>query len=213
MKRFCYACLCAGAVTLVWIGGTTAQESRPAATQPASSPEPVSQPAVKPRFTYRLEKAAEPTEEQQKAYERITAAMDKAMKFYNENTVTIRKSITVKYSPGTPTADGSNNGTIRIGKYAMKPYVCMHEMAHTVGIGTSSNWKKLVVDHVFTGKHATAMLQELTGNPNAVLHADRMHFWPYGLNQPKEAKTDEDLIRHCKMVEAICQDLREAGKK
>lgn len=169
-------------------------------------------PKVKDRVTYTLNRAKEPTDEELAAYERITAGMDRAMKFYNKYTTDIKKHVTVNYSPGTPTADGNINGNIRMGKTSHNARVCMHEICHTVGIGTSPHWGKLVKEKIFTGKHATRQLQEITGDKNAVVHADRMHFWPYGLNFDNEVKSDEDLINHCKMVEAIYKDLQEAGK-
>ncbi len=182
------------------------QAAGPATT--AAGP-PVGTEVVPPRFTYTLHRSAAPTPEEENAYAKITAIMDKAVGFYNQNTNGLHKHLTVDYSPGTPTADGNSNGHIRIGKHISSAFTCMHEIAHTLGVGTSSEWRKLVANGVFTGKHATEKLRELTGNPNAVLHADRAHFWPYGLNYGKEVKSEEDLIRHCKIVQAICQDLRE----
>ncbi len=179
----------------------------PAAPSGTTSPAPAAD--VSARFTYTLHRAESPTPEEENAYKKITAIMDKACDYYNKYTTGLHKHLTVDYSPGTPTADGSNNGHIRIGKRISSTFTCMHEIAHTLGVGTSPKWHKLSVHGVFTGRHATEKLRELTGNPNAVLHADRAHFWPYGLNFGKEVKSGEDLIRHCKMVQAICQDLRE----
>ena len=45
-----------------------------------------------------------------------------------------------------------------------------------------------------------------------MVHADRMDFWLFGLNFDREVKSEEDLINHCKMVEAICKDLEDARK-
>jgi hypothetical protein len=167
-------------------------------------------PARKGRVTYTLERAENPTPEQLAAYERITASMGRAVKYYNDNTTRVEKRITAQYSPGTPTADGNINGSIRIGKTQNNVRVCLHEISHTVGIGTSAEWAKLVVDGVFTGEKATALVRKLAGDKNAVLHADRMHFWPYGLNFDSEAKSEDDFVNHCKMVEAICEDMRKA---
>lgn len=167
---------------------------------------------AKDRVTYTLRRAENPTEEELAAYARITAGMEKAIQFYNKYTAGINKQINVVYSPGTPTADGNINGTIRMGKNAHNERVCMHEICHTVGIGTSPQWGKLVVNGVFTGSEATKLLREITKDKSAVLHADRMHFWPYGLNYDNEVKSDDDLVNHCKMVEAICKDLKAAER-
>lgn len=171
---------------------------------------PIASPKPKDRVTYTLRRAEDPTEEELAAYNRIEKGMERAMKFYNKYTSRIRKHITVNYSPGTPTADGNINGNIRMGKSAHNDRVCMHEICHTVGVGTSPQWGKLVVNGVFTGKRATEMLREITKDKDAVVHADRMHFWPYGLNFDTEVKSDDDLINHCKMVEAIYLDLQDA---
>jgi hypothetical protein len=37
-----------------------------------------------------------------------------------------------------------------------------------------------------------------------------MHFWPYGLNYDSELKSEEDMIRHARLVEAIVKDLESA---
>ena len=63
------------------------------------------------------------------------------------------------------------------------------------------------VDGVWTGEHATALLRELTGDPNEELHIGGGHFWPYGLNYASEWESDEDLINHCLMVQAILIDM------
>jgi hypothetical protein len=158
------------------------------------------------KIKYTLQRAKDPTPADLAAYERITAAMDKAVQLYDQNS-TLRGHVQVQYSPGTPTADGSANGNIRFGG-SCNARVAMHEIAHTFGIGTAAAWGGLVKDGIFTGKHATRELREITGDPAAVLHADRSHFWPYGLNYDNEVKSDTDLVNHCKMVEAICKDLK-----
>ena len=99
-----------------------------------------------------------------------------------------------------------------MGKTAHNERVCMHEICHTVGIGTSPDWGNLVEKGVFKGERATKQLREITGDKDAVVHADRMHFWPYGLNFDKEVQSEADLVNHCKMVEAIYEDLQKAGK-
>jgi len=172
-----------------------------------STPTP-STPAKSSDITYTLNRAKEPTEEESAAYAKITAAMEKAIWYYDRYTSGLREHVTANYSPDTPTADANSNGNMRFGKYSNNQRVAMHELAHTLGVGTSREWGNLVVNGVFTGSHATRQLQEITKDPKAVLHADRMHFWPYGLNYDNEVHSDQDFINHCKMVSAIYQDLR-----
>ncbi len=89
----------------------------------------------------------------------------------------------------------------------MVPATTMHEIAHTVGIGTTTEYKNLIQNSKFTGVHATAMLRQISGDRAATLSGDAQHFWPHGLNYASEARTEADLINHCKMVDAIYKDL------
>ncbi len=166
-----------------------------------------STPAVTGNVTYTLIKAANPTADQLDAYAKITEAMDSAIKYYNENT-TIKKSINVYYEPSVSTADGNINGTIRFGsnRSYMVTATAMHEIAHTVGVGTSSKWKTLIVNGVYQGSNATAELGKITGKSDSVLKGDTQHFWPYGLNYASEVKSEADLINHCRIVEAMKKD-------
>lgn len=163
---------------------------------------------VKGKVTYTLHQPKEPTDEEAKIFAGIKEGMDRATEIYNTHT-RLKKALNVFYSPGTPTADGNINGSIRLGRHARNARVCMHEICHTVGIGTHHHWGRLMVDKRWQGKRANKLLQELTGDPQAQLHGDHMHFWPYGLNYDNEVKSDEDLIRHARLVEAMVQDLEE----
>jgi hypothetical protein len=82
----------------------------------------------------------------------------------------------------------------------------MHEMAHTLGVGTTSEYAATCVDGVFRDDKVQAKLREMDG-PNAELHCDSQHIWPYGLNQASEAKSEQDLINHVILVETIYQQL------
>jgi hypothetical protein len=159
------------------------------------------------RVTYTLVKASSPTADQQAAYDAITKAMDEAVRYYNQYT-SIVKTLIVRYEPSVSTADGNINGSIRFGKKEyMNHITAMHEIAHTVGIGTSSQYRALIQNGVFTGTNATNALRAITGNPQDVLKGDSQHFWPYGLNYTSEVKSTADLINHCKIVNAIKKDL------
>jgi hypothetical protein len=156
--------------------------------------------------TYTLDRVESPTQQQQEAYALITEAMDTAVYYYNCYT-DITKVLTVHYEPSVATADGNVNGSIRFGAFASMQFVtAMHEIAHTVGIG-HPDFAALVVDGIFTGVNATNELRAITADPEAELHADSMHFWPYGLNYESEYETEDDLINHCRMVVAIRQDM------
>jgi hypothetical protein len=163
--------------------------------------------------TYTLAKSATPTAAEQTAYALITPAMDKAVDYYNCYT-NITKSLNVSYNSGVPTADGNINGSIRFGGTAYMEYItAMHEIGHTVGVGTASNWRSLVAipaaggSGPWTGTNANAQLRAITGVATDTLTADTMHFWPYGLNYTSEVKSEADVINHCKIVVAMRKDL------
>ncbi len=160
------------------------------------------------KVDYVLHKAESPTEDQLDAYNRITAVMDSAIHYYNTYT-NLTKHINVYYAPGVPTAEASSNGDLRFGENRTYMYVgtAMHEMAHTMGIGTTSEYQNLKGSGVFLGEKAQALLKELDNNPSAELHCDGQHFWPYGLNQKSEVKSEDDLIKHAKIVQAMYQDM------
>ncbi len=133
----------------------------------------------------------------------IVKAMDQAVAFINRHGK-FKKHVTAHNSPGTPTADANYDGWINWGG-TINRRVALHEIAHTLGIGTHPEWHEHVEDGKWTGKHAVAQLKEFDG-PDAVLHADRMHFWPYGLNFDNESSRTNDL-RFLKMVEAFRKDM------
>lgn len=162
--------------------------------------------------TYTLAKSANPTSAEQNAYALITAAMDKAIAYYNCYT-DITKQVNVTYVPSVATADGNINGSMRFGSntFYMDYRTAMHELSHTVGIGQASNWRTFVVGGLFTGAKANAELdainQTLQTPLDTELHADNNHFWPYGINQQSEVTSESDLLAHCRIVRAIRQDL------
>lgn len=178
----------------------------PAEDVPVVTPTPTATPK-KGNVTYTLVKVSNPTSDQQDAYNRIESAMDKAVEFYNQYT-TITKALTIYYEPSVSTADGNINGTIRFGsnRSYMNHITAMHEIAHTVGVGTSGRWTSLIVNKVYTGANGTAAIRAISGDNNAKISGDNTHFWPYGLNYTSEVKSDQDLINHCIIVDAMKKD-------
>ena len=156
---------------------------------------------------YTLHKSSNPTEDELDAYQRITTVMDSAVYLYNKYT-NLSKYINVYYAPGVPTAEASSNGDLRFGKERSYMFVgtAMHEMAHTMGMGTTDAYRSMFKDGVFQGEKAQALLKEIDG-PDAVLKGDNQHFWPYGLNYASEVKSEQDLINHAKIVYAMYQDI------
>jgi len=163
-------------------------------------------------LSYTLSQVASPTADQTDAYKTITCAMDMAVAYYNCYS-NITASVRVTYDTGVATADGNINGSIRFGagRQYMTCATSMHEIAHTQGIGTAAQWASHVSGGLFVGANAAAQLQSINATLATPLytqlHADSMHFWPYGLNYDTEATGIDILIDHCEMVVAIRKDL------
>lgn len=158
-------------------------------------------------ITYTLNRASAPTADQLDSYNRITEAMNLALTVYNCY-LNVSKALSIHYVPSVPTADGNYNGTIRFGaKSTMVQATAMHEIAHTLGVGTYSGWASRVSGGRWTGTNAINQLRALSGNPSAVLYADGAHFWPHGLNQAGEATSADEYIRNVRMVAALRQDM------
>ncbi|MER6155782.1 hypothetical protein ABT147_09590 [Streptomyces sp. NPDC001868] len=155
-------------------------------------------------ITWTLVRASNPTQDQRTAYDLITTAMNAAVARYN-NLSDLGKTITVRYEPGVPTADGNINGTIRFGNRGyMNERTALHEIAHTIGVGTSSGWSRLGGSGTWTGSRATALVRQYDGS-GAKISTGGGHFWPYGLNYDNEfSGTAAD--RHVRIVAAMVSD-------
>ncbi len=143
----------------------------------------------------------------QEVVDRITAAMDAAVARYNFWGNWSPRTLTVQYNTGVPTADGSINGNIRFGANTSYQTECtaMHEIAHTYGVGTSSNWSSpLIVNSKFVGSNAVDKIHEFDG-ASATISTGGSHFWPYGLNYNNEWSTTNG-DRHAQIVWAMVQD-------
>ncbi|MEU0211545.1 hypothetical protein ABZ235_20950 [Streptomyces canus] len=183
---------------LLLAGPGVAQAAPPAAPAPREQVEAAT-------ITWTLERASNPTADQQAAYALITAAMNAAVARYN-NLSDLGKSITVRYDTSVPTADGNLNGTIRFGsnRSYMTERTALHEIAHTIGVGTSSGWSSLGGSGTWTGAQATALVRQFDGS-SAKLSTGGGHFWPYGLNYENEfSGTAAD--RHVQIVAAMVRD-------
>lgn len=159
-------------------------------------------------ITYVLEKAAAPTADELDAYARIQKAMDSALFHYNRLT-TLRKALRVQYVPGVATADANSNGVMRFGsnRSYMSVITAMHEMSHTLGVGTTPEYANILVGGVLQAPKANAALRAATNDPTAQMKGDAMHMWPYGLNFASEVKSVADLEIHCRIMEGLHQDM------
>lgn len=204
--------LTAAAAVAMAVGGTVAATvpAASAATVATAGPAPINPAPDCPyagRISYTLQRAARPTPEQASAYQAIRTAMDEAVALYNCHG-NFTRALRVSYDPAVPTADATESGVVRFGaRWSMQRITAMHEISHTLGVGTNANWSKLLAGGSWTGPAATAEVRRQSGHAGALLHGDRLHFWPYGLNQTTEVHSPADLVSHVRIVAALRRDM------
>jgi hypothetical protein len=186
---------------LLAVSIATSSCARAQNTPPETDPRLIPNPTVKGPMSYTMRSDSNPDNLEKRI--RVVQAMNEAIGLYN-SLGEFPKLVSAGYNSGTPTADGNYNGTIRFGGQ-ISTRVALHELGHVLGAGTHPRWDEFVKDGKWTGSYAIAQLQAFDG-PTAVLHADRMHFWPYGLNFDKE-DSPENRRRHVLMVAALRRDL------
>lgn len=185
-------------LTMSFLASTSAS-GESSAHLPATAPS--TQSARKYAITCKLAKGSDNWDAANR--KRLVDAMEAAVSLYNE-LGEFDKVVTANYSPGTPTAHGNYSGWLNFGGQINRR-VALHEMAHALGVGQYRMWGRMIKDGKWTGEHAIAQLREFDG-PDAILHADRQHFWPYGLNFDKEGG-EENERRHVLMVAALRKDM------
>ena len=135
--------------------------------------------------------------------ERIVYAMQGAVAQYNRYG-TFRKHITVNYNAGTPTAEANYDGWLQFGG-SIGYRVALHEIAHTMGVGTYWAWGSNLSGGVWQGTQGKAQVRAFDGT-GANINSDGTHFWNYGLNDDSEGNT-ESYRRHVLMVAAFRKDM------
>lgn len=133
----------------------------------------------------------------------IVYAMDGAVAEYNRYG-TFNKILTANYSPGVPTAQAGYSGWIDFGG-SRNFRVALHEIGHTLGVGTAPNYGAFIQGGIWTGANAIAQVRQFDG-AGANVNTDGTHFWPYGLNFDNEGGT-ENFRRHVLMVAALRRDM------
>ncbi len=128
---------------------------------------------------------------------RIASAIEEIKWLYNNISSVRGINLSVHYSAGTPTADCSYGGWMRVG--ANESYqqtgTILHETNHGVGVGTSDVWwngnyREEGDRGKWLGPRATQMIQFLNKDNNAYMTGDNTHMWPqssfsgpnYGIN-------------------------------
>ena len=142
--------------------------------------------------------------------ERISAAMKYGLEVWNMLMSLRGFHLTGNYGSGTPTADCSYGGWMRIGPNAsyQRTGTIMHEAAHGVGVGTHWTWGTLMQNGNWTGSRANEVLQFWNNNTTDIMHGDAMHMWPYGINGASE-DNGSDLLYYANAL--IIQGLHEDG--
>jgi autotransporter-associated beta strand protein len=133
----------------------------------------------------------------------IVSAMTEAVDLYNANGY-FPKTLWANYNASVPTAQASYSGWIDFGG-SIGTRVALHEISHTLGVGTVSAWNNNRSGNTWTGTFATNRVKLFNG-ASATLSADNAHFWPYGLNYDSEDGTT-NRVRHIKMVSALRRDM------
>lgn len=120
--------------------------------------------------------------------DRINYALQHGTEIWNAVTSIQNVNLSVSYGSGTPTADCSYGGSMRVGPNAsyQRTGTILHEAAHAVGIGTQGGWWGMLIDGVWTGNRANAVLQFWDNDNTTKLHGDSQHLWPYGINGAHE---------------------------
>ncbi|WP_442575402.1 RICIN domain-containing protein [Microbacterium sp. F51-2R] len=182
-----------GAVIQQWTcNGTTAQRWR------------LTDASVR-EMTYTIYREPNPTADQIDAYNRIDAAVGAAVNRYNALT-DISKHLRIWYNPSVPTAQAGLDGGMSFGadRTYMVEGTALHEIGHTLGIGTSGGYYNQCVNGAWIGSNANALLQSWEG-PDARLNCSNPHIWPYGLNYNTEF-SEQAFVRNVELTEAMISD-------
>ena len=128
---------------------------------------------------------------------RIASAVEEIKWLYNNLSYVRGINVSTHYSAGTPTADCSYGGWMRVGSNSayQQTGTILHETNHGVGVGTSDIWWNGYYREdgdrgKWLGPRATQMIQFLNNNNNVYMTGDNTHMWPtsaldglnYGIN-------------------------------
>ena len=133
-------------------------------------------------------------------------AMTNAVGHYNAHGG-FNKHLRVTYNSGVPTADGNYNGSIRFGGSYPSTGLALHEIAHTLGVGTTQAYQnnRNSNNNKWTGPNAIEKVEQFDGL-GSQLNADNFHFYPYGLNYSNEYST-LNFDRHVATVYQMGRDM------
>ena len=135
-------------------------------------------------------------------HERIKAAMESAVGYFNNLTSIQNHRLSVSYSSGTPTAEASYGGYMQFGAGAgyQQTGTALHEMGHTIGVGQHSLWygpnsplRETGESGRWLGERAGNIVKFIDNDSAGYLRGDKVHMWPYGINGAHEDDGSELL--------------------
>jgi len=157
----------------------------------------------------------------QATYNRIKNAAETAVNWWNNLTEMKGFNPNVGYESGTPTADCSYGGWIRVGPNTsyQRCGTIMHEMLHGIGVipWADTEWSRHNLrssvngDGYGTGNWLGDRVTEVLtfwDNKAQQLNGDYQHMWPYGINGAQEDNGSDLLYIGNSLV---CQALGEDG--
>lgn len=136
------------------------------------------------------------------ANKRIVDALTSAVGYWNNLTSIKGLNISCHYGSGTPTADCSYGGWMRVGPNSsyQRTGTILHEMGHAVGVGTHTVWsgpnsplRSNGGSGNWLGDRVTQVLRFWDNSQTEMLQGDGMHMWPYGINGANEDNGSEGL--------------------
>ncbi|MBR1800499.1 MAG: hypothetical protein IJ767_03265 [Bacteroidaceae bacterium] len=146
---------------------------------------------------------------------RVREAFQNAMDIWNSVNSLDNFTPSVHYSAGTPTADCSYGGWIRMGANSsyQRTGTIMHEMAHGVGVipndkgWNNATYRAGTTSGIWLGPRVDRVVQFLENNASAHLNGDYQHMWPYGINGAGEDTGAPMLYRgNGLIIEALIED-------
>ena len=167
----------------------------------------------KGKMTWSYNEGAPDAEANKRIREAVADAVDT---YLNHLTSISGFHTTVNYGSGTPTADCSYGGWMRVGPNAsyQRTGTILHELGHGIGVGTHEIWNGASSplransgSGTWLGDRATQVVRFLENNNNSVLSGDDTHMWPYGVNGAHEDNGSAILyIGNALIVQALGED-------
>ncbi len=135
----------------------------------------------------------------------VRASIEEAVPIYNKYG-SFNKHLSVYYNSGVPTAQANYDGVITFGG-SRNTRVAMHEMGHTVGVGTYGRYGNLMVSGLWQGFYGRKLALAMDGGYADGLHGDGTHIWPWGLNYDSEDTSYAERIKHVQIMAALRCDM------